>query len=508
MGFAATSHDAAAGLARALQAAIAPLESVDEAVVVVHASTLGVLALNRAARELVGDLPADATVDLGWLFPDLDAAELAGRVRSLVGSGGRSMGLTVRPRWRPEGAARAAVRLDLVRRDGVPLLVAFVRDSPEDQPVLPSVVRDPRDDLPGRAAVLRILDGEVRRAFRHGRALSVVSIRLLGVDSDHALGDGLTDGIMALAGRELRTAVRVEESIGRVGPDEFLWVLPDTEADGARHAAERARAIIAGDDLSSLGLPGIAVGVAALVRGDTAATLMRRAHQDSVADPGPGQRTSRDEILLSNDSDRLLRAALAGDARSVTEITADAFDQLGPLAFHDSFIQPALARLSRNGAPESVRPAEDHRALALIRWSIARRPREHPRPGSPVIVLSALGVEPARATLPAASDAASMAGWVVIEIGLSPSSDPHGPILALGASAFGMVLGDDSDLLEAERTLLGMREDAPNVKLFAVSAPDGVLRRWAPPSGVQAASSANELFTLLLEATPPTTRSR
>jgi hypothetical protein len=255
--------------------------------------------------------------------------------------------------------------------------------------------------------------------------------------------------------------------------------------------------VVAGDDLSSLGLPGISVGVASLVREDTAATLMRRAHQDAIADPGPGKRASRDAISLSSDSDRLVRAALAGDARSVAEITIDAFNGLGALEFHDSFIQPALARLSRSGSLESVRAAEDHRALALIRWSIARRPREHSRPGSPVIVLTALGVEPVRAALPAANDAASMAGWLVIELGLPPSSDPHGPVLALGADAFGVVLGDDSDLLEAERTLIGMREDAPQVALFAVSSPDGVLRRWTPPEGVRAASSASEFSALL-----------
>jgi diguanylate cyclase (GGDEF)-like protein len=105
--------------------------------------------------------------------------------------------------------------------------------------------RSLRDSLTGcfnRAHALERLTAELRGARRHGRPLSAL---MFDVDSFKRINDSyghLTgDRVLAEIGRRLGEVVRTTDIKCRYGGDEFLVILPDTPAIGARQVAESLR---------------------------------------------------------------------------------------------------------------------------------------------------------------------------------------------------------------------------------------------------------------------------
>jgi len=100
--------------------------------------------------------------------------------------------------------------------------------------------------LPNRRCLLRQLEVLLSRSRRHERELAVV---MVDADRFKALNDrhGHQAGDVALrtVGARLRERVRREDVVGRLGGEEFLVVLPDTDPEGAAAVAEDVRAAIA-----------------------------------------------------------------------------------------------------------------------------------------------------------------------------------------------------------------------------------------------------------------------
>jgi diguanylate cyclase (GGDEF)-like protein len=100
--------------------------------------------------------------------------------------------------------------------------------------------------LANRRALHERLAAEVSRAVRHERVLSVAVIdidRFKRVNDfgGHEAGDEM----LVRVARCLADHVRVEDSLGRVGGDEFAWMMPETTREQALVAVERARRLIA-----------------------------------------------------------------------------------------------------------------------------------------------------------------------------------------------------------------------------------------------------------------------
>jgi len=106
---------------------------------------------------------------------------------------------------------------------------------------------DPLTGIANRQAVLTRLADELARASRYQRPLAVVM-----VDLDHfkrlndAHGHEAGDVVLRQVARRLAANLRAVDLAGRFGGEEFLMILPETDADAAASLAEKLRRAVAG----------------------------------------------------------------------------------------------------------------------------------------------------------------------------------------------------------------------------------------------------------------------
>jgi diguanylate cyclase (GGDEF)-like protein len=109
----------------------------------------------------------------------------------------------------------------------------------------------------------------------------------------HAVGDA---ALREIVGR-LRETLRVEDTLGRLGGEEFLVLIDDTSRDGAMHTAERLRAALADRPLqleSGAHPTTISLGVALLCVDDrNFSDLLRRADRALYAAKSAGRNQVR-----------------------------------------------------------------------------------------------------------------------------------------------------------------------------------------------------------------------
>jgi diguanylate cyclase (GGDEF)-like protein len=144
---------------------------------------------------------------------------------------------------------------------------------------------DPLTGLLNRREVEGRLTEEVSRANRHSRALAILMIDvddLKAVNDRH--GHAAGDDVLVALGDILRSSTRASDIAGRIGGDEFLVLLPETDAAGAATVAERLVATFRNSLLGSAqskevaGETSISVGIASGEEGPlTAAQLLSRA---------------------------------------------------------------------------------------------------------------------------------------------------------------------------------------------------------------------------------------
>ena len=132
------------------------------------------------------------------------------------------------------------------------------------------------DQLTGclnRAAGVMNLQGELRRARRSGRPISILMIdidqfKMINDSRGHLAGDVVLEKMGMLIGNVLRTTdIRC-----RFGGDEFLVILPETALEGAEQAAIKLRAAMRNLDLGFESRVTLSIGVAQAERGELDAT--------------------------------------------------------------------------------------------------------------------------------------------------------------------------------------------------------------------------------------------
>jgi diguanylate cyclase (GGDEF)-like protein/PAS domain S-box-containing protein len=138
--------------------------------------------------------------------------------------------------------------------------------------------RDGLTSLLNREALDATLRAEIADAATSGRPLTLA---LLDLDHFKAINDAhghpVGDSVLIEAARRLRALSRDSDVLGRVGGEEFAWIMHDTEPPAAERAAARACEAIRGEPFAGAGEVTISVGVCALSLAGGADELYRLA---------------------------------------------------------------------------------------------------------------------------------------------------------------------------------------------------------------------------------------
>jgi len=134
--------------------------------------------------------------------------------------------------------------------------------------------------LYNRRRLESLLELEIGRAQRYGRPFSVA---LLDIDGFKAINDrhghDAGDAVLRRLGGVFRERLRDSDLPGRWGGEEFVILLPETDAPGALEVAETLRGATADTGFAPVGQITISLGVAGYREGDTLDGLLRRADQ-------------------------------------------------------------------------------------------------------------------------------------------------------------------------------------------------------------------------------------
>ena len=137
---------------------------------------------------------------------------------------------------------------------------------------------DPLTGLANHRTFHERLRGEVRRAQRHGRPLSLA---VVDVDNfkhvNDVAGHEAGDRVLADVAERLGSIARAEDVLARIGGDEFAILLPETDRMQALAALERARHVVAVRPFGNIGHMTISAGICDLESATDADAMFRLA---------------------------------------------------------------------------------------------------------------------------------------------------------------------------------------------------------------------------------------
>ena len=113
---------------------------------------------------------------------------------------------------------------------------------------------DPLTGLPNRRAFNELARVEIDRALRFGQPLALVAIDLdhfKSVNDGH--GHAVGDAVLVDFASRVQAQLRVIDQLARIGGEEFVLLLPGTDAKGAYQVAERIRHLL---NQRALSIPG------------------------------------------------------------------------------------------------------------------------------------------------------------------------------------------------------------------------------------------------------------
>lgn len=259
---------------------------------------------------LAGGRPPSLDQAINAYHPDDRAAVSAEIERAIEGRDGFSFTARI---IRPNGEVRTVLsrgEIDRVEADGSFGLFGVVQDISvqvaheaaleqarvhAEQAAREAMVlaeTDPLTGIANRRRTMLVLDRAIAEARLDGRPLSIAMFDIdhfkrINDRYGHHGGDAVLRRVAGDAGGVLRRG----DTIGRIGGEEFVMILPGATAQTAMAVAERARAaIVAGGDDPRVT---ISVGVAELLLDESVETLLHRTDQALYAAKDGGRNTLR-----------------------------------------------------------------------------------------------------------------------------------------------------------------------------------------------------------------------
>ncbi len=176
----------------------------------------------------------------------LDALEVRSALCVPVNVGGQVAGLLVT--GNPISARRffegdSEILIVLAAEAGIALENAALQAQSDELKAMAET--DTLTELNNRRKLLRLLDTEIQRSKRYGKPLFLVMIdidRFKGFNDTY--GHQAGDQILKTLGKLLKTSCRTIDTPGRLGGEEFLVVLPETDIEAAAIYAERVRSLV------------------------------------------------------------------------------------------------------------------------------------------------------------------------------------------------------------------------------------------------------------------------
>lgn len=153
--------------------------------------------------------------------------------------------------------------------------------------------------LLNRRSIGDLIDRELVRFARSGRSFSVVigdldDFKIINDEHGHSAGDS----VLCAVADALREALREGDRVGRWGGEEFVLLLPETNAEAARLVAERIQSLVRAIKISNAGVTlsiRMTFGVAESVPEQSADELLVAA--DSAL--YEGKRNGKDCVVLA-----------------------------------------------------------------------------------------------------------------------------------------------------------------------------------------------------------------
>ncbi len=160
---------------------------------------------------------------------------------------------------------------------------------------------DPLTGVLNRRGILARLLEAMAHAERYERHLSVAMLdldRFKRVNDRH--GHAFGDGVLRHVANRLSSALRAADLIGRLGGDEFLIVLPETELELAVGWADRVRRLMDEDGHGIDGVPfdlAASIGVCEVVAHEKLSHLLRRVDRALYRAKELGRREGRGAVF-------------------------------------------------------------------------------------------------------------------------------------------------------------------------------------------------------------------
>ena len=216
--------------------------------------------------------------------------------------------------------------------------------------------------LPNHRAIVEQLHKEMERARRYQRSFSILffdadRFKRINDTYGHATGDAVLQQI----GERVARVIRGGDTLGRFGGEEFVLLLPEADREAAKTVAERIRAAVAAEPVTTSHVEGglaatVSIGVATyLIDGENEQTLLAQADEAMYIAKRMGRnqvRTAEEARRIGEDAELMALLEKAGQSEQAHR------EGLTPEQLRETYtvrmISSLLSLLERRGGDQNA----------------------------------------------------------------------------------------------------------------------------------------------------------